>query len=368
MNRRNTGTIAASFAVALTALLFAFGSATPAAAFSFGGKKKAPVAEAPPPEPEIPVGPPVLARYVVDTASAYASYMQIASGISSRFADGPSVSSALLVGAHSEQHQLQQGVVAYAAIVALQDPTFVAAVRAFAAHASQRDAMVRYILADPNYVTTMAGHESAAGLIVAALNSQGVRLKTVGDQVKQAAYDVQRQGQWSKKPVPNPDIRLQQVKQLSSAPLVAPDDLRAQMQQASSGAAPMVVSGQPLQAPYTQAVTRGMALAALAILGKAGDTDMAYVMPMLINDGDGYCFSMSKLNLYQCLSVARPYYEDVFCLGVHSLGDTGRCVMSTTGSADPVLPTTSPLIAAAGGTGGAATVATSTLVRAPVNQ
>ena len=361
MNRPNNRTIAASFAVALTALLFTAAAATPAAAFSFG-KKKAPVVVAPPPEAEIPVGPPVLARYVVDTASAYAAYMQVASGISSRFADGPSVSSALLVGAHSEQHQLQQGVVAYAAIVALQDPTFVNAVRAFAAHASQRDAMVRYILADPNYVTTLGGHESAAGLIVAALNSQGARLRTVGDQVKQAAYDVQRQGQWSKKAVPNPDDRLQQVKMLSSAPLAAPDDVRSQMQQASSGAAPMVLSGQPLQAPYTQAVTRGMALAALAILGKAGDTDMAYVMPMLVNDGDGYCFSMSKLNLYQCLSVARPYYEDVFCLGVHSLGDTGRCVMSSTGSADPVLPAASPLAAASAGPGGAASVATSSAI------
>ena len=130
MNRPNNRTIAASFAVALTALLFAVSAASPAAAFSFGGKKKPPVVVAPPPEPEIPVGPPVLARYVVDTASAYAGYMQVASGISSRFADGPSVSSALLVGAHSEQHQLQQGVVAYAAIVALQAPPFVNATHA----------------------------------------------------------------------------------------------------------------------------------------------------------------------------------------------------------------------------------------------
>ena len=33
---------------------------------------------------------------------------------------------------------------------------------------------------------------------------------------------------------------------------------------------------------------------------------------------------MSKLNLYQCLAVAKPHYEDVFCLGQHVLIDTGQ--------------------------------------------
>ena len=40
---------------------------------------------------------------------------------------------------------------------------------------------------------------------------------------------------------------------------------------------------------------------------------------------------MAKLNLFQCLSVAGPEYEDVFCLGQHAVLDTGQCVAGAAG-------------------------------------
>ncbi len=353
--------VASSFAVIAAALVFAFADATPAAAFSFGKKHKEEAPPPPPVEAELTVGPPVLAGYVIDQAGAYASYVRKASAISPAFPNGPAVGDALRVGAHSEQHQLQQGVVAYAAIVALQDPAFVSAVRGFAAHASQRDAMVGYILADPNYVMTLGGHDSAAGLIVAALNDQATHLRTTGDRVKQESLDIQLKAAWSKKYVPNPDQRLSDIKQLSASPIAADDDLRALLQQAAAGSAPLTLSGPPVTPPYNQAVVRGMALAALAILGRASDANMDYVMPLLVNDGDGYCFSMSKLNLYQCLAVARPYYEDMYCLGLHALADTGQCVANSIGHPQPEAPAALPAAIAdaaptgAGGGPGAAT-------------
>ncbi len=332
---------ATGFAVATATLVLA-ASATPAAAF---GKKHKD--EAPPPAPvveTVEVGPPVLAGYVVDQASAYATYLRKATAISSTFANGPSVADALRVGAHSEQHQLQQGVVAYAAIVALQDPTFVKAVREFASHPSQRDTVAGYILADPNYVMTLGGHDTAAGLIVATLDDQAAHLQITGDKVKQESLDIQLKGAWSKKPVPNPAQRLLEAKQLSATPITADDDLKSQLLQASTGAAPMPLAGPAVQPPYNQAVVRGMALAALAILGKAGDGNMDYVMPLLVNDGDGFCFNMSKLNLYQCLAVARPYYEDMYCLGLHALDDTAQCVSTAVGHPLPSGPAT-PIVA-----------------------
>ena len=45
--------------------------------------------------------------------------------------------------------------------------------------------------------------------------------------------------------------------------------------------------------------------------------------------------NLSKLNLYQCLAVARPHYEDVFCLGQHAMMDTGRCVIKASGMPEP---------------------------------
>ena len=319
-------------------------------AVSFGGvaeakkKPKEPVIVAvqpPPPEPEIPAPTPVLAHYVVDTAGAYATYMRTATGIGAKFADGPSVTSALLIGVHSEKRQLQQGMVAYAAIVALQDPAFVSAVRGYATHASTRDAMLRYILADPNYVLAIAGHETAAGLVVATLNAQAIQLETAGEAVRKSSYSIQLKSPWSKKPAPNQAAILEQVKLLSSSAITPADDLKAQLMGASDGSAALVLAGSPALGPQSQAVVRGLALAALAVLGKAGDEDMAYVMPLLVNDGDGFCFNMSKLNLYQCLSVAKPYYEDVYCLGLHAMADTGRCVK---GALEP--PDADPRLAA----------------------
>jgi len=345
MTRAQVSAFAPSFAVIAAVVIFALGSASSAAAFSFGGKKKA--APPPPPAPveaELPVGPPVLAGYVVQQAGAYATYMRKASAISPVFTNGPSISDALRIAAHSEQHQLQQGVVAYAAIVALQDPAFVSTLKGFASHASSRDAMIGYILADPNYVLTLNGHESAAGLIVSTLNAQAARLTAAGAKVKQESLDIQLKAAWSKKPVPNPDQRLSDIKGLSVSPVAADDDLKAQLEQAETGASPVAISGPPVQPPYSQAVVRGMALAALAVLGRAGDANLDYVMPLLVNDNDGYCFNMAKLNLYQCLSVARPYYEDIFCLGLHVMSDTGQCVASSIGHPQPAA-ITPPMIA-----------------------
>ena len=54
------------------------------------------------------------------------------------------------------------------------------------------------------------------------------------------------------------------------------------------------------------------------------------------------CLNMSKLNLYQCLAVAKPHYEDVFCLGQHILLDTGACLIRASGAAMPIEPPPPP--------------------------
>lgn len=333
---------AASFAVVGAAVIFAAVCATPAAA-----KKKPPAPQVPPPEQEVSVGPPVLAGYVLDQAGAYATYMRTASGIGSQFASGDAVAAALRLGVHGEDRQLQQGMVAYAAVVALQDPTFTATVREYAKLPSHRDALIRNILTDPNYVLALNGHDTAAGLIMAALNAQGSALQTAGEAVRKASYDIQLKAPWSKKPVPNLAIRLQEAKTLSSSPLAPADDLKAQLVQASTGAQRMSLSAAPQGGPYSPSVVRAMAIAALAILGKAGDQDMAYLQPLMANDGDAFCFNMAKLNLYQCLSVARPYYEDVYCLGLHAMADKGRCVIASAGPMKAALPVSATVVTTA---------------------
>jgi hypothetical protein len=229
-----------------------------------------------------------------------------------------------------EPKQLAAGQVAYGAVIALQDPTFVAAVREFAADPATRARVRDSILADPAYAVGFKGSDTAAGLMVPALNGEGARVRSVGELVKQAAYSVQHQA-WSKVAVPTPELRLQETKTLSitARQPVAADAER--LSAAALGQAPLGLTGAALPPPYTPTVVRGLAVAALAALGEAGPENALAIEKVMDEPAAGSCLRMSKLNLYQCLSVAKPWYEDVFCLGQHILIDTGQCMTRSAG-------------------------------------
>jgi hypothetical protein len=98
----------------------------------------------------------------------------------------------------------------------------------------------------------------------------------------------------------------------------------------------LAAKGLPIQGPYAPVVERGLALAALAALGEAGDENAAAVQSVETEQTNGQCLAMSKLNLYQCLAVAVPFYEDIFCLGEHAMGETAQCVAKESGSPEQI--------------------------------
>jgi hypothetical protein len=83
---------------------------------------------------------------------------------------------------------------------------------------------------------------------------------------------------------------------------------------------------------------RSVAVAALAALGYGGDDSLGQVMPLTAEPNSASCLNMSKLNLYQCLAVAKPHYEDVFCLGEHAMAETASCILKGVGVATPEPP------------------------------
>ena len=85
----------------------------------------------------------------------------------------------------------------------------------------------------------------------------------------------------------------------------------------------------------TPVVARGLTLAALAVLGEAGEEHGDRVAALLVEDASAQCLKMARLNLYQCLAVAGPNYEDVFCLGQHAMMETARCVAAASGWSPP---------------------------------
>jgi hypothetical protein len=304
--------------------------------------------------------PPVsLSGRVVEAASEYHVYMQRAGRITPSFTTGPQIEASLNTGEGYEAQQLSRGVIAYGALVALQDPEFVASVRTFAVDPEGRRSLAARLVSDPNYVAALPSASSAAGLVIATLNADSARVRGAGEMVKQFAYDVQHQS-WSKKDITDPVGRLAYAKQLSNAPMTPiPEDVE-ELKGAVGGSdskvtsKAMLVSGQPSGPPYTPVVSRALAIAALAALGEGGDENDAQVESLLNESTGGFCLNMSKLNLYQCLAVAKPWYEDVFCLGQHVLIDTGQCVAKEVGTLQPVQMAVSPTPQYAGRAPGAA--------------
>ncbi|HZK99630.1 MAG TPA: hypothetical protein VFC47_06995, partial [Caulobacteraceae bacterium] len=191
-----------------------------------------------------------------------------------------------------------------------------------------RRALADRIAADPAFVLQLAGAREAANRAQAALRIRADALSRTGVSVKQAAYDVQKQP-WSIATVADGAQRLARVKSLSAtAPAGSETDDARLFKILTERPAPAGGDG----ATVSPVVVRALALAAEAVLGAAKGADLAGLEPLLAEASSAQCLKMSKLNLYQCMAVAGPQYEDVFCLGQHALIDTGRCVSAAAGA------------------------------------
>lgn len=270
----------------------------------------------------------VLGQRVTDAASAYESYVRRAGAIDPAFSGAVSVQKAVKVSAAYHPVQLEEGIIAYAALVALRDQAFVDGVRAI-----QNPAFADALAAHPETVMQVRGAPEAAADVAGVLRAQGAVLIAEGKAITKAAYDIQLQA-WSKSPETDPKGMLDGAKTSASETRVATtpskEKLLASLVSAPQAAAPSV-------AP-TPDVERGLALAALAILGKTGDGAEARYEALLHDASSEECLKMAKLNLNQCLAVAGPHYEDVYCAGRHAVSDTGKCVAdaAASGSADAV--------------------------------
>jgi hypothetical protein len=162
--------------------------------------------------------------------------------------------------------------------------------------------------------------------VIATFSDHGKKMIQQGGRIQQAAYDVQHQS-WSKADVPDRPGRLALAKSLSAERQQAVEVATLRLEQNAKGAEAMGLAAPPVSPPYTPLVARSLAVAAMAAIGEGGDEYSPQLTSLLTDPTVGQCLHLAKLNLYQCLSVAKPHYEDVFCLGKHAVADTGQCVM-----------------------------------------
>lgn len=286
----------------------------------------APPAAGPGPSPGFDIAPRLL-----DAASAFDDYMTAAAQVRAQFADGGQVAKVVDIGAAYESRQLQTGAIAYAALVALHDPQFVMQIRSMG---GDPRALAEQILAAPQGVMGVPGADQTAARVAAALRERGAGVLDAGKAIKQSAYDVQHQA-WSHSFVSDPQAALARVK-YDSTQIARADGVRVQrlMQTVTAGQ-----PGQPGAGQRSGVVTRGMALAALTVLGQAGEANADRLEILTSDMVAANCLRMSKLNFYQCMAVAGPQYEDLFCVGQHGLMDTASCMISAaddTSGAPPV--------------------------------
>jgi hypothetical protein len=301
--------------------------------------KPPPIIDAPPPPPPMPDVR--LGANFVNDAAVFSTYATQATSISPAFAGAQNVADSLRVGVAYEPGQLRRGAVAYAAAAALIDQAFVSDVRKAGDTPERRYAIVARIFADPKNALAFADARGAAALAKAALAERGMQIFSAGDNVRLAAYSIQHQP-WSLTEVDNRDGRATAVKQLSSA--------FRRPSAAAHTEVDRMVGGDPLQPPsaaappYSPLVIRAVALAALAAIGQADDEDSGHLGWLTDDYFLDHCLAESKLLLYECLAVAKPNYEDVFCLGQHAMKDTGACVVKSAWATVPIEVRTHDLV------------------------
>ncbi|MGV8929389.1 MAG: hypothetical protein ACOH1E_06530 [Brevundimonas sp.] len=274
--------------------------------------------------------PPIaLNESVAEAASIYVAFTREMAGVEGGFDSPEAIQAALRRGSAYNPAQLSRGLIAYASILALQSPEFVAGVRQYAGHPATREKLVADILADPRQASYLPGADAAAGLIIGTLRQDIAALGRAADLVENDAYTIQARHDprraWSLVQVPDRDGRLEAAKSRSlETMLPSMEDAAALFAAAHSGAG-LSVSGESRQPAFPPAVERALALAALAALGAAGDDARANTDALQTEPVGQHCLDMSKLMLFQCLSASRPSYEDMFCLGRHVVRDLAAC-------------------------------------------
>jgi len=313
-------------AVSLAAL--AGSCATPESPSQQSARRSAEIAAANAAQAALYAGPPMaLSDQVAADAAAYLSFTRELAQLRGGFESPLAVREALIQGASYDPERLSRGLVAYAAVLALQSPEFVEGVRLWVHRPADREDMIRRIVADPRYASLLPGADAAAALVIDTLEQEINALSSAGGSIESDAYTIQMASDprrsWAVLHLYDRDARLQAVKDAGGRMAPGSPAETRRLKDAALGASRLsVVAERTRRPPHPPAVTQALALAALSALGEA---DPARTDRLQREGVSQRCLEIAKLNLHQCLAAARPSYEDIFCLGRHVVRDVATC-------------------------------------------
>jgi len=241
-----------------------------------------------------------------------------------------------------DSEALSSGWVAYAALVAADDPNFVKALEGELDKKPNKrkgelggvDGLMSNLAMDPSYLRKLPGARDAVKAVLAMTVQDGARITELGEAFKTQAYAMQKTS-WGKAKISPPKTRLDEAANYGrkrgapSAPPLSPNSNNGVI-------APSLASAEDWSADWGAGADQGkMAeknaevvidrILNLAARYSTGNINAKVVEVYAQNTKSERCLSMAKLTLNQCIAATRTPYEEAFCLGEHGLIDVATC-------------------------------------------
>lgn len=245
---------------------------------------------------------------------------------------------------------LTRGWIAYAALVAMQNPAFIDGVRASADHWGREDVM-RGLNNNLAYAGMISGSELAIDDVLRQASSDAAKFKSAGDALEQQAYTIQKDS-WASRKVANKEGKLAAVRQTSNAG--APSTvLSALAAPGAVGSPELEVRGEalnefrrmfvPTASPTTQAsyrssyrlrpnlnqksaLDRAMTIAAFEALGATEEANRLRTGEIFLDRNTRKCLGDARLQLEACISATYNNFDVPFCVARHSISDVSSCI------------------------------------------
>jgi len=158
---------------------------------------------------------------VAQDAAVYLAFARDLATLRGGFESPEAIQAALRKGSAYDPGQISRGMVAYASIIALQSPEFVAGVNQYGVNPAGRQKMIADIVADPRTAAYLPGADVAAGLIMAALDVDIDALTAAANSIENDAYAIQADGRrsWAIAHITDREARLAGAKALAGRPM-----------------------------------------------------------------------------------------------------------------------------------------------------
>ncbi len=238
---------------------------------------------------------------------------------------------------------LSSGWVAYAALVAADQPGFAEALeKELDKKPNKRkgelggiDGLMSAVAQDPAYLRKLPGADDAVKAVLAMTVQDGARITELGEAYKTQAYALQKTS-WGKAKISPSQTRLDEAatygrsRGAPAAPVLVRAENNGVLAPALASARGQWAADWGAGADEGKMTEKNAEVVIDRILNLAARYSTNSLNPKIVevyaqNTKSERCLSMAKLTLDQCIAATRTPYEEAFCLGEHGLKDVATC-------------------------------------------